>query len=275
MITEQKMSCLVSNTISCGPSVFTGLLMLCILLNTTGCTVFMVDPPHNGKSGLSTAGVQSSCDFLISTEDLIDRDHPIGRIGDTFFGGQYQVTLSDSLHDYFEAEIVQTLQNNGYNCFRPPGHFIVKRLKIDPKPLILKLELQDLTLARHPKDEHASDHVIGICKIRGIVSDCEGNILHHRQFVGRVDTYRLTDELTLPFLGGWISRSGLSLTLEKLLQDTVSKFINEGIPEFEIILEEYRSNGESKVPSAEQGVTPVQPVVIPDSEPEVDSNFDF
>ena len=191
-------------------------------------------------------------DFGIETIDHIDRTRSLGRVSDTFWGGQYQVKLDHSLKDYFESEVARDLRNAGYAVYRYPGEFAWKRLDAPEKPLHLRLEMQNLSFSRHPKSNYFADHVICTCKIRAVLFDVDQNVVYQRQFVGNVDTYRPTDELMLPGIG-LISRSGLSAVLKGVLQDTVNDFRNQGIPEIKIVFDEYRkANGaEAKADVAE------------------------
>jgi len=204
-----------------------------------GCTVFKVHPPDGPPVDLRAPVSGEPVDFAIETVDLIDRQRNIGRVGDTFWGGQYQVVLDHSLKDYFEGEVANDLMIAGFKVFRSPGEFAFKRLETPTEPLRLTLELQTLTLARHPKTQLFADHILGTCKIRSLLSDRKGAVLYQRQFVGRVDTYRPTDELIIPGVG-LISRKGLSTMLQYLLRDTVNDFRRHGLPEIRTVFQEFR-----------------------------------
>jgi hypothetical protein len=250
----------------------THILLGAILLGLmSGCTLFKVHPPEGPTINLPKAPGCGVVDFCIETFDQIDRDHPIGSVGDTFWGGQYQVVLTDSLDEYFESAVAYDLQNAGYRVFRYPGEFAWQRMTCDRPPLKLTLELQDLSISRNPKEELLSDFIIGTCKIRAIVSDQENAIIYNRQFVGKIDTYRPKDELMLPGLG-LISRAGLSATLTALLRDTVNTFRRVGIPQIRVVYDEYhKTKGSvSKKPKGEPKpdtptTTPEKPKV-PDEE---------
>ncbi len=241
------------------------LIFCMIALN--GCTAFRVSPPDYDPARLQKASQRS--DFLIETVDLIDRANPIGNVGNRIWGGQYRVLLTDSLHDYFEAEVVQSLERNGFDCAEFPGASKARRLGGNASgapPLYLRLELQDLTLSRHPQSHLTADQVYGVCKIRGVLFDLNGEMLFQRQFVGKVDTYRPSDELVPPGVG-FISRPGLSLLLTKLLESTVEDFREEGVPEMTIIREEYRDAFVTAVDAPVRSV-PAEPAATDDDEEE-------
>jgi len=223
---------------------YTSWLLALVLLASAstlgGCTVFKVLPPEGPRVDLREPASGEPMDFVIETVDLIDRQRNIGRVGDTFWGGQYQVVLDHSLKDYFESEVANDLMTAGFKVFRSPGKFAFKRLDSPTEPLRLTLELQTLTLARHPKTQLFADHILGTCKIRSLLSDRQGDVLYQRQFVGRVDTYRPTDELVIPGVG-LISRKGLSTMLQYLLRDTVNDFQRRGMPEIKTIFQEFRA----------------------------------
>jgi hypothetical protein len=210
-----------------------------------GCNIYKVVPPEGPQVDLRDPVSGQPMDFLIETVDLIDRQRNIGRVGDTFWGGQYQVVLDHSLKDYFESEVANDLINAGFKVFRSPGEFAFSRIETPTEPLRLTLELQTLTLARHPKTQLFADHILGTCKIRSLLSNRKGDVLYQRQFVGRVDTYRPTDELVIPGVG-LISRKGLSTMLQYLLRDTVDDFQRHGLPEIRTVFNEFR---EGKLPT--------------------------
>ncbi len=224
-----------------------------------GCTAFRVSAPDHRPAQLREAGQRS--DFMVETVDLIDRANPIGSAGNRIWGGQYRILLTDSLHDYFEAEVVQSLERSGFDCAEYPGASKARRIGAAASgapPLHLRLELQDLTLSRHPQAHLMADHVYGVCKIRGVVFDLNGTMLFQRQFVGKVDTYRPTDELVPPGVG-FFSRRGLSSLLTKLLESTVEEFRAEGVPEISLVREEYRDAfaRSAEAPSAAAETPPV------------------
>ena len=225
-------------------------LLACLpALCLTGCAIYKVTPPKTAPAGLSNPNKGDKVDFAIETLDHIDRTRSLGRVSDTFWGGQYQVKLDHSLKDYFESEVARDLRNAGFAVYRYPGEFTWKRLDCPEKPLHIMLEMQNLSFSRHPKSNYFADHVICTCKIRAVVFDLDENVVYQRQFVGNVDTYRPTDELVLPGIG-LISRAGLSAVLEGVLQDTVNDFRNQGIPEIKVVFEEYRkANGKADTPS--------------------------
>ena len=211
-----------------------------VVMLVAGCSAYRVRPPVEGKVSLPAPSASVGADFLIETVDLIDRNQPIARIGDVFWGGQYQVTLESSLKDYFEAEVVKALQAQGHICARYPGEFAMQRLpQMERSPLHLRLELQELTFSRHPKTEYLADRVVGVCKVRSILLDPGQNVVYQHQFVGDKETYRPTDEIVLPVLG-LLSRRGLSRMLQDVLQNTVSDLRQNGIPEIATVLTEYR-----------------------------------
>lgn len=212
------------------------------VVSCSGCTLLQVEPPDLSTASLSVPPPNAEVDFLIETVDLIDRMHPIGRVSDWYWFGQYQVVLSKSLKDYFEAKVTSDLQAAGFRTYRYPGEFAMKRFN-PPKPVVhLILELQELTLSRHPKSRLWADYVIGVCKIRGLLFDGSKRLLYQRQFVGQVDTYRPTDELVLPGVG-LFSRAGLSAMLSQLLDRTIRDFRQKGMPQITIVFREFREKG--------------------------------
>jgi len=220
---------------------------LCVLAALcSGCTLLPVNAPPTSGVSLGLPSGNADVDFVVETVDLIDRAHPIGRVGDTFWGGQYQVVLSESLKDYVEAEFSRDLINAGFKTYLYPGAFTWKRLQTEKPALHLVLELQALSFSRHPKSQIFADHIVGCCKIRVIAFDRERNIIYQRQCVGTVNTYRPTDELVLPGIG-LISRAGLSQMLGYLLQHTVADFRKKAIPEIKVIMVEFRESGGEKV----------------------------
>lgn len=221
-------------------SLMSAIALSALMLMAGGCTLFKVVAPIGPAAGLSAPKNGQKLDFAIETRDRIDHGQPMGKVGDTFFGGQYQVVLSDSLADYLEGHVAQDMRNAGYTLARYPGKFRWKRLKTEQPAAHLLLELQALTLSRHPSTEYFSDHVIGTCKLRAVMFDRKNNVIHQRQCVGKVDTWRLGDELDIPGIG-WISRKGLSQTLEYLLRDTVKEFRETALPEIRTAFDEYRS----------------------------------
>ena len=231
-------------------SCLTAFVLLASALTLAGCSIYKVQPPEGPQVDLRDAVSGQPMDFLIETVDLIDRQRNIGRVGDTFWGGQYQVVLDHSLKDYFESEVANDLMNAGFKVFRSPGEFAFKRLDAPTEPLRLTLELQTLTLARHPKTQLFADHILGTCKIRSLLSDRQGDVLYQRQFVGRVDTYRPTDELVIPGVG-LISRKGLSTMLQYLLRDTVNDFQRRGMPEIKTIFQEFREGAVTSAPETD------------------------
>ncbi len=218
----------------------------------SGCTAFRISPPEYQPTNMPAANART--DFMIETVDLIDRSNPIGNVGNRIWGGQYRVLLTDSLHDYFEAMVVRDLERKGYRCAEYPGESKANRLAESANgapPLHLRLELQDLNLSRHPQSHLQADQVVGVCKIRGVLFDVEGDVLYQHQFVGKVDTYRPTDELVPPGVG-LISRRGLSSLLSKLLESTVQDFREEGVPEIALIRADYQSSVTEVEHSAEE-----------------------
>jgi hypothetical protein len=227
------------------------LTLTTLVAGLAGCSPFMVSPPHTGRASLTAPLPNQPADFLIHSVDLIDRRRPIGRVGDTWWGGQYQVVLSDSLKDYFETEVAGGLRSAGFKVNRHPGDFAARRLNL-PRPAVrLKLELQELTLYRHPNPNLWGDEVVGICKIRGMVYSIDSKLLYQRQFVGKVDTYRPIEELVPPGIG-LISRRGLGILLEKLLVFTIRDFTKTGLPEVGTVLKEFREGG-GKMPDTPNG----------------------
>lgn len=204
-----------------------------------GCGLHSVQAPRVPSANLALPAPDAPIDFLMETVDLIDRSQPIGRIGDTWWGGQYQVMLSESLKDYFEAQVARELLAAGFKVYRYPGEFAVQRLQSPDPAVRLRLELQELTLYRHPEPHLFADQVIGVCKIRGVLSANNGDVLYQRQFVGKVDTYRPTEEL-VPAGIGLFSRAGLSSMLEHLLEYTVLEFREKGLPQIKIVFRESR-----------------------------------
>jgi len=204
-----------------------------------GCNLHSVQAPRVPPANLALPASDAPIDFLMETVDLIDRSQPIGRVGDTWWGGQYQVMLSESLKDYFEAEVARHLLAAGFKVYRHPGEFAVQRLQSPEPAALLRLELQELTLYRHPEPNLFADQVIGVCKIRGVLSASNGDVLYQRQFVGKVDTYRPTEEL-MPAGIGLFSRAGLSSMLEHLLEYTVREFREKGVPQIKIVFREFR-----------------------------------
>jgi len=210
-----------------------------------GCTLLKVEPPHSRRAELSEPRPNAPADFLLETVDLVDRNIPIGRVGDTWWGGQYNVVLARSFKDYLEAEVAHKLHAAGFKVHRYPGEFALQRLN-PPEPVgHLRLELQELTLCRHPNPHLWADHVIAVCKIRGVLYGKDRKATYQRQFVGKVDTYRPTDEL-VPIGVGLFSRSGLSEVLKHLLGRTVADFRRRGIPEIQIAFREFRENADKK-----------------------------
>lgn len=215
-------------------------------LASSGCTLYKVHPPPTQPVSLAMPVAGADYDLLIETVDLIDRTRPIGKLGDFFWGGQYQVVLTRSLHDYFEAETVRAIEAQGLRCARYPGEFAMLRLhSTGPPPLHLRLELQELTFSRIPKTQYHADHIIGSCKVRSAIFDQHQNVLYQRQSVGQLDRFRPTDEL-VGFLG-LLSRPGLSRMLTEVLTSTVQDMKQQGVPEMMITMEEYR-RGFDKAP---------------------------
>lgn len=231
-------------------SLIAGGALCVVVVFCSGCTLMPVNAPHSGSANLGMPPSKGEVDFVVETVDLIDRAHPIGRVGDTFWGGQYQVVLSDSLKDYVEAEFSRDLLNAGFKTYRYPGKFVWERMEPTQPALHLVLELQALSFSRHPKSQLFADHVVGSCKVRVIAFDRERKIVYQRQCVGTVDTYRPTDELMVPGVG-LISRAGLSRMLEQLLQQTVADFRSNAIPEIKVVFAEFRAGGGAKEASGD------------------------
>ncbi len=216
------------------------LSLLCIGL--IGCApAYQVEAPTPATVSLVAPSNNAKVDFLIETEDMIGRNRSLGQIGNTFWGGQYQVVLTTSLKDYLEAEVVQEIRKNNMTCYRYTDRFTMSRMQFEEPPLHLKLELQDLTLSRHPKSHIFSEQVIAVCKIRAVLFDHEQNPVYQRQIVRTLDTIRLSDDLMLP-LTGLISRKGISRLLEVVLSDTVRELSSKAGPEMRAVLYEYREN---------------------------------
>lgn len=229
-------------------------ILLALLFLCCGCTVFRVDPPPTPSVSLDVPRIGQAFDIAIEARDLIDRNLPIARVGDTFWGGQYQVVLNDSMKNYLEATAAHDLMAANFTVCRYPGDFALKRLALPKPPLHFQLELQTLSLSRHSKEKYLADRVIGICKIRAILLDVKGKIVYQRQFVGNVDTYRPSDDLIPPGVG-LFSRAGLSGMLEGLLRKTMDEFRDQGIPEIRTVFDEYRAKG-GKTTDAEGTETP-------------------
>lgn len=226
-------------------------ILLCawVLGSACACTAYKVKPPEHRSVSLSRPSRSSAADFLVETQDLIGDDRSLGAIGEFWFGGQYNVVLDESLVDYLEAEVVRELQNSGKQCFSYPGEFTMQRMRWEnPPPLHLRLELQEIAMSKHPMSHWLADNVLGVCKIRCVLHDGEGNLVYQRQFVGNVDTHRPTDDLVIPGIG-LLSRRGLSLMLSELLKSTVRDFRDQGVPEMIVALDEYR--GTAKQPEDE------------------------
>lgn len=229
-------------------------------LATSGCTMFKVEPPPFDPVSLNTPTPGVHADFLIETMDHLDYEKAIGKVSDHFWGGQHNIKLTDRLDNYFETQVVRALRASGRSCYRYPGPFEAGRVQFEPPlPLFLQLELQDLTLSRHPESRWFSDQVIGVCKLRAVLFDPTMLILYQRQFVGHVNTLRPTDELVLEGIG-LISRVGLSRMLSRLLANTVDEFRREGVPQILQVHQEYlESVKRAEHADPETGTPPSQP----------------
>lgn len=218
------------------------------------CTLFKVETPPHTPIRLATPVDGNRADFLVQTVEQIDPNRNIGKVGDRFWGGQYQVRLTDTLDSYLESEVVGDLNRRGQQCYRYPGNFEASHTRFEgPLPLLLRLELQELMFSRHEKSHWFAEHVIGVCKIRVVVFDPTMNVLYQRQFFGDIDTHRPTDALVFEGIG-LISRAGLSRMLSELLERTVNRVKTEAIPQILTVKEEYLEYlAESAVAEADPG----------------------
>lgn len=252
--------------------------ILILILFTVGCGSQKIKVPDYTPANLSPPSITNPPDFLIESVDLIDRSRTAGKVGDRLLGTETDLKLTNELIGYLESNTVNELQSRGFRCAQyDPGRDYTQFVESNQTPpLHLRLELQDLALMRQSAKSIVDDHVLGTCKLRGVLLDPNNEVLFSRQFVGIVDTKRPTEQL-VPSGVRFISHRGLSSLLTKLLESTVDDFRRNGVPEIASNRDRYASQisapaNPTPAPTwNEPAQTPSEPITIDDSTIEEDT----